>query len=60
MLKNQIIKTSYANSHTKFIQKCNHPLWSNPDFFVKLPFKLNEDVNPTKASSPMMPPKGCT
>ncbi|KAL4556459.1 hypothetical protein LXL04_039112 [Taraxacum kok-saghyz] len=32
------------------------PLWLNPDFFVELPFKQNEDVNPTKASHPGMNP----
>jgi hypothetical protein len=25
-------------------------IWQNPQFFIKLPFKLNEDINPTKAS----------
>ncbi|KAI4324233.1 hypothetical protein L6164_023787 [Bauhinia variegata] len=25
-------------------------LWKNPDLFVNLPFKLNEDINPTKAN----------
>ncbi|KAH9716946.1 hypothetical protein KPL71_021643 [Citrus sinensis] len=33
-----------------------HPLWKNPAHFVKLPFKLNEDLNPTKATHPSMPP----
>ncbi|KAH9680135.1 hypothetical protein KPL71_026431 [Citrus sinensis] len=33
-----------------------HPLWKNPTHFVKLPFKLNEDLNPTKATHPGMPP----
>ncbi|KAH9752164.1 hypothetical protein KPL71_014590 [Citrus sinensis] len=33
-----------------------HPLWKNPAHFVKLPFKLNEDLNPTKATHPGMPP----
>ena len=32
------------------------PLWKNPAHFVKLPFKLNEDLNPTKATHPGMPP----
>ncbi|GJS01532.1 hypothetical protein Tco_0318040 [Tanacetum coccineum] len=31
-------------------------LWLNPSFFVSLPFKQNEDVNPTKASHPGMNP----
>ncbi|KAH9697817.1 hypothetical protein KPL71_023772 [Citrus sinensis] len=33
-----------------------HPLWKNPAHFVKLPFKLNEDLNPTKATHPGLPP----
>ncbi|KAH9680132.1 hypothetical protein KPL71_026429 [Citrus sinensis] len=33
-----------------------HPLWKNPAHFIKLPFKLNEDLNPTKATHPGMPP----
>jgi len=32
------------------------PLWKNPEFFVQLPFKLNEDVNPTKATHLGMSP----
>ena len=29
----------------------------NPDFFIHLPFKKNEDVNPTKASHKEMNPE---
>ena len=32
------------------------PLWKNEIFFVELPFKLNEDINPTKAFHPGMSP----
>ncbi|XP_024042684.1 uncharacterized protein LOC112099530 [Citrus clementina] len=32
------------------------PLWKNKDFFIKLPFKLNEGINPTKATHPGMTP----
>ncbi|KAK8301267.1 hypothetical protein V6Z12_D04G010900 [Gossypium hirsutum] len=39
-----------AESHSDFLKKCNHPLWKNSTFFIKLPFKKNEDINPTKAS----------
>ncbi|KAK9008524.1 hypothetical protein V6N11_075413 [Hibiscus sabdariffa] len=46
-----------AESHEDFISKCDHPLWKNPEFYVKLPFKKNEDVNPTKASHTWMNPK---
>lgn len=37
-----------ADNHKRFSHP--RPLRKNPDFFVKLPFKLNEDVNPTKAT----------
>ncbi|KAH9668366.1 hypothetical protein KPL70_021386 [Citrus sinensis] len=33
-----------------------NPLWKNLHFFVQLPSKLNEDVNPTKATHPGMSP----
>ncbi|KAH9780564.1 hypothetical protein KPL71_008130 [Citrus sinensis] len=33
-----------------------NPLWKNKSFFIKLPFKLNEDINPTKATHPGMSP----
>ena len=35
-----------SQSHADFHHP--NPLWKNPQFFVQLPFKLNEDVNPTK------------
>ena len=41
-------------SHIEF-RHSNH-LWKNTQFFIKLPFKLNEDVNPTKATNPGMSP----
>ena len=41
-------------SHTDFSH--SNPLWKNTQFFIKLPFKLNEDVNPTKATHPGMSP----
>ncbi|KAK0608919.1 hypothetical protein LWI29_037991 [Acer saccharum] len=44
----------YANSHATFSHLS--PLWKNPDFFIKLPFKLNEDNNPTKATHSGMSP----
>ncbi|WVY95147.1 hypothetical protein V8G54_034235 [Vigna mungo] len=43
-----------ADNHGGFSHP--RPLWKNPNFFVKLPFKLNEDVNPTKATDPGMTP----
>ncbi|KAK8504932.1 hypothetical protein V6N12_033186 [Hibiscus sabdariffa] len=48
---------SCAESHEDFLSKCDHPLWNNPEFYVKLPFKKNEDVNPTKASHTGMNPQ---
>ncbi|KAL2543131.1 Uncharacterized protein Adt_04109 [Abeliophyllum distichum] len=45
-----LIRDCCAEFHTDFLTKCTNPLWKNPEFFVSLPFKLNEDVNPTKAS----------
>ncbi|KAH9734792.1 hypothetical protein KPL71_017508 [Citrus sinensis] len=41
-------------SHSEF----THPntLWKNKSFFIKLPFKFNEDINPTKATHPGMSP----
>ncbi|KAK8993223.1 hypothetical protein V6N11_033326 [Hibiscus sabdariffa] len=46
---NELKAKSCAESHEDFLSKCDHPLWKNPEFFIKLPFKKNEDVNPTKA-----------
>ena len=49
----------YGSFKTQFLPFCperhsqfSHPspLWKNEDFFIKLPFKLNEDINPTKAT----------
>ncbi|KAH9716974.1 hypothetical protein KPL71_021654 [Citrus sinensis] len=41
-------------SHYEFTHP--NPLWKNKSFFIKLPFKLNEDINPTKAIHPRMSP----
>ncbi|KAH9752094.1 hypothetical protein KPL71_014558 [Citrus sinensis] len=41
-------------SHSEFTHP--NPLWKNTSFFIKLPFKLNEDINPTKATHPGMSP----
>ena len=35
-------------------------MWKNPQFFIHLPFKKNEDVNPTKASYKEMNPEHLT
>ncbi|KAH9780642.1 hypothetical protein KPL71_008153 [Citrus sinensis] len=41
-------------SHSEFTHP--NPFWKNKSFFIKLPFKLNEDINPTKATHPGMSP----
>lgn len=55
-LKNEIVQSCCATFHTEFQTKHSHPLWLNPSFFVSLPFKQNEDINPTKSSHPRMNP----
>ena len=32
-------------------------MWENSDFYIRLPFKKNEDINPTKASHSGMNPE---
>ena len=49
-LKLQIISDCCANRHSKFLLKNPNHLWKNQKFFIYLPFKKNEDVNPIKAS----------
>nr|GEY24434.1 hypothetical protein [Tanacetum cinerariifolium] len=53
-IKQRLIQTCCASSHTEFLTKHPSPLWLNPLFFVSLPFKQNEDVNLTKSSHPEM------
>nr|GEU83963.1 putative zinc finger, CCHC-type [Tanacetum cinerariifolium] len=55
-IKQRLIQPCCASSHTEFLTKHPLPLWLNLSFFVSLPFKQNEDVNPTKASHPGMNP----
>ncbi|KAK8532362.1 hypothetical protein V6N12_053805 [Hibiscus sabdariffa] len=50
LLLEELKTKSYAESHEDFLSKCDHSLWKNLEFYVKLPFKKNKDVNPTKAS----------
>ncbi|KAH9680179.1 hypothetical protein KPL71_026455 [Citrus sinensis] len=45
-------------NHSQFTHPS--PLWINEQFFIHLPFKLNEDVNLTKATHPRMPPSDLT
>ncbi|KAH9792678.1 hypothetical protein KPL71_004227 [Citrus sinensis] len=49
----------FPKSSLNFVLKITHsllPLWKNEQFFIHLSFKLNKDVNPTKATHPGMPP----
>ena len=46
-----------AESHIEFLAKCSNPLWTQSEFFISLPFKKNEDINPTKASHVGMNPE---
>lgn len=48
----------FTESHAEF--KHSSPLWKNSNFFVRLPFKMNEDINPTKATHPGMSPSDLT
>ncbi|KAK8575413.1 hypothetical protein V6N12_063086 [Hibiscus sabdariffa] len=57
LLLEELKAKSCAESHEDFLSKCDHPLWKNPEFYVNLPFKKNEDVNPTKASHTGMNPE---
>ncbi|KAH9716813.1 hypothetical protein KPL71_021589 [Citrus sinensis] len=59
------VPTPYSHISQKLLEFCpdNHsqfhhpsPLWKNEQFFIHLPFKLNENINPTKASHPSMSP----
>ncbi|RDY13610.1 hypothetical protein CR513_01438, partial [Mucuna pruriens] len=52
-IKNKLLSMC-ADSHESFPHP--NPLWKNEDFFIRLPFKLNEDINPTKATHPGMSP----
>ena len=59
------VPTPYSHISQKLLEFCpekhsqfHHPspLWKNEQFFIQLPFKLNEDINPTKASHSGMSP----
>ncbi|KAI5444710.1 hypothetical protein KIW84_013112 [Lathyrus oleraceus] len=52
-IKSNLLKLC-ADNHEEF--RHPKPLWENKDFFVQLTFKLNEDINPTKATHPGMSP----
>ncbi|KAH9716901.1 hypothetical protein KPL71_021631 [Citrus sinensis] len=53
------VPSPYSHISQKLLEFCldshyqfHHPspLWKNEQFFIHLPFKLNQDINPTKAS----------
>ena len=50
----QKISSLCADSHENF--KHPYPLWKNKEYFVDLPFRLNEDITPTKATHTGMSP----
>ena len=56
-LKSKLLKLC-ADNHEKFLHP--EPLWNDENFFVQLPFKHYEDVNPTKATHPGMTPPNYT
>ncbi|KAK9705313.1 hypothetical protein RND81_07G047500 [Saponaria officinalis] len=56
LFPDNIAKTLCAESHSEFLTKCSSPLWQNPEFFITLPLKKNEDINPTKVSHMGMNP----
>ncbi|XP_033508881.1 uncharacterized protein [Nicotiana tomentosiformis] len=49
-IEKNLIEHSYVESHKDFMKKGKSPLLKNEEFFVKLPFKENENINPTKSS----------
>lgn len=56
-IKSNLLKLC-ADNHEEFLHL--KPLWKNKDFFVQLPFNLNEDINPTKATHLGMSPSDYT
>lgn len=53
----QIRQQLCVESHVDFLKGFNTPLWKNEEFYIKLPFKKNENINPTKASHSRMNPE---
>ncbi|WMV29629.1 hypothetical protein MTR67_023014, partial [Solanum verrucosum] len=56
-IKSQLVEESCANYHREFMKKHDKPLWLNEEFFTRLPFKRNENINPTRASHSEMNPE---
>ncbi|XP_070046587.1 uncharacterized protein [Nicotiana tomentosiformis] len=55
-IEQNLIEHSCAKSHKDFMKKEKSLLWKNEEFFIKLPFKKNENINPTKARHSGMNP----
>ncbi|WMV29548.1 hypothetical protein MTR67_022933 [Solanum verrucosum] len=53
----QLVEESCVDSHSEFMKKHDKPLWINEEFFIRLPFKRNENINPTRASHSGMNPE---
>ena len=56
-LAKKILDQACADSHKESQWKCVNPLWKREKYFIRLPFKKNEDNNSTKASHSGMNPK---
>ncbi|OMO87787.1 Zinc finger, CCHC-type [Corchorus capsularis] len=55
-IRQKLVLISCAENHSEFLLKCEKPLWKNPEFFISLPFKKSESINPTKSSHSGMNP----
>ncbi|RYQ98625.1 hypothetical protein Ahy_B07g086388 isoform C [Arachis hypogaea] len=51
----QQLLNACCDSHDQFSHPT--PLWKNPNFYVRLPFKKNEDINPAKVIHSGMNPE---
>uniref|UniRef100_M1DQG5 Reverse transcriptase n=1 Tax=Solanum tuberosum TaxID=4113 RepID=M1DQG5_SOLTU len=56
-IKSQLVEESCVYSHREFMKKHDKPLWLNKEFFTRLPFKRNENINPKRASHSEMNPE---
>ncbi|RYQ98567.1 hypothetical protein Ahy_B07g086315 isoform A [Arachis hypogaea] len=53
-VQKRLLKT-WCDSHDKFVHPL--PLWKNQEFYIRLPFKKNEDINLTKTTHSGMNPE---
>ncbi|KAH0665236.1 hypothetical protein KY285_026442 [Solanum tuberosum] len=56
-LKCQLVEESCDDSHREFMKKHDKTLWLNEEFFIRLPPKRNENINPTRAIHSGMNPE---